>query len=77
MKTVSVAAIVEEAIGRGGKRLISVPAMITRLRDAVPDCEHTDDELAHLVSIIAISKGCDLSFVGRQALDPVGAADKR
>lgn len=62
MKRVSVATLAEEAIARDGNRLISVSSLVLDLRKAVPDCEHTDEELAHLVAMIAISKGCNLSF---------------
>ena len=63
MKKISVAAFAEEAIAKGGRRLVSVPATVMQIRKAIPDCEHTDEELAHLVSVIAVSRGCDLSFV--------------
>lgn len=63
MKKMSVAAFAEQAITRGGRNMISVPALVGDIRTAVPDCEHTDDELAHLVTVIAISRGCNLSFV--------------
>lgn len=62
MKVVSVAALTEQAIAKGG-RMISVPSMVSWLRAMQPLCEHTDDELSHLVAIIAISKGRDLSFI--------------
>ena len=63
MNRISVAALAEEAIAKGGARLISVPSLVLDLRKAVPDCEHTDEELAQLVAMIAISKGCNLSFL--------------
>ncbi len=71
MNNISVAAFVEQAIARGGKRLISVPNMVSELRLAKPDCEHTDDELAHLITVIAINKGCDLSFMRPKGFDAV------
>jgi hypothetical protein len=63
VKRVSVAAFAEEAIATRGNRLISVPGLVSEIRSALPDCEHTDDELAQLVSVIAVSKGLSLSFV--------------
>lgn len=62
MKKLSVAAFAEELITTGGKRLISVPGMVETLRTTYPECEHNDDELRQLVSMIAVSKGCDLAF---------------
>jgi len=62
VKVISVAALAERAVADGG-RMISVPRTVSLLREAMPSCEHTDDELAHLVAIIAVSKGRDLSFV--------------
>lgn len=72
MKKVSVAALVELAIAKGGKRMISVPAMVSQLRQAAPGCEHTDEELRDLVAMIAISKGCNLSFIRPPDFDPPG-----
>ncbi|MEO3385610.1 hypothetical protein [Mesorhizobium sp. CAU 1741] len=71
MKNTSVAAFVEQAIAKRGKRLISVPALVSELRSAKPDCEHTDDELSHLITVIAISKGCNLSFMRPKGFDAV------
>lgn len=71
LNRISVAALAEEAIARGGNRLISIPSLVVDLRKAVPDCEHTDEELAQLIATIAISKGCNLSFLRPQAF-PVG-----
>lgn len=71
MSRVSVAALAEEAIARVGNRLICVPSLVVELRKAVPDCEHTDEELAHLIAMIAISKGCNLSFLRPHGF-PVG-----
>ena len=62
MKVISVAALAERAITQGG-RMISIPRTVSALREALPSCEHTDEELAQLVAIIAVSRGRDLSFV--------------
>lgn len=63
MKKLSVAAFAEQAIASRGTKLISVPALVSEIRAAVPQCEHTDDELAQLISAIAVSQGRNLSFV--------------
>ncbi len=70
MKKLSVAALAEQAIASSGKRLISVPTLVSDLRTALPECEHTDEELAHLVSVIAVSKGLNLSFVRIGGFEP-------
>jgi hypothetical protein len=62
-KRLSVAAFTEQAIRRGDKRLIVVPELISDIRRTIPDCEHTDEELAQLISVIAVSRSCSLSFM--------------
>jgi hypothetical protein len=62
LKANSVAAIAEKAIVGSG-RVVSVPRLVRELRRCVPDCEHTDEELAHLVAVIAIAQGRTLSFL--------------
>ena len=69
MSKLSVAAFAEQAIASSGRRLISVPALVSDIRTALPDCEHTDEELAHLVAVIAVSRGYDLSFLRPQGWD--------
>lgn len=62
-KKLSVAAFAEQAIGKRERRLIVVPALISNIRQAIPDCEHTDDELAQLISVIAVTRSCSLSYM--------------
>ncbi len=71
MKRTSVAAFAEQAIAHSANRLISVPSLVSSIRQAMPACEHTDDELAHLVSVIAVSKGLSLSFIRPVGFEPV------
>lgn len=71
MKKLSVAAFAEKAIASRGAKLVSVPELVSEIRAAVPQCEHTDDELAHLVSVIAVSQGRNLSFVRPAGYDLV------
>lgn len=72
MKKLSVATFAEQAIARAETRLISVPALVSEIRAAVPECEHTDDELAHLISVIAVSRGLNLSFVRPVGFEVIG-----
>lgn len=69
MKKVSVAAFAEKTIAKGSRRLIVVPALISDIRRTIPDCEHTDDELAQLISVIAVSKSCNLSFARAEGFE--------
>jgi hypothetical protein len=69
VKRVSVAAFAEKAITSWGGGMISVPGLVSEIRKALPECEHTDDELAQLVSVIAVSKGRSLSFMRPSGLD--------
>lgn len=61
----SVASFAEQFIVGSKTRLISVPVVVSGIRQHLPDCEHTDEELAEIVSMIAINKGYDLSFLHR------------
>jgi len=70
VKKISVAALAEQAIASSGKRLISVPTLVSDIRMALPECEHTDEELAQLVSVIAVSRGLNLSFLRHPGFDP-------
>jgi hypothetical protein len=62
-KKISVAAFAEKVIGQGEKRLIVVPALISDIRRTIPHCEHTHEELSRLISVIAVSRSCSLSFM--------------
>lgn len=59
----SVASFAEKIITGSKSGIISVPSVVTGIRQQLPECEHTDEELAHVVSMIALSKGRNLSFV--------------
>ena len=52
----------EDAVARGG-RVISVPRTVSLLREANPAWEHSDEELAQIVAMVAIRMGRDLSFI--------------
>lgn len=62
VKRPSVAALAEAAVASAGK-VVCVPLVAEALRRALPSCEHTDEELAHIVAVIAVSRGRNLSFV--------------
>lgn len=62
MYRMCVAELVERSLPDRRKRLVSVPDMIYNIRREFPQCEHTDAELAELVAVIAIRRGCNLSF---------------
>lgn len=69
MRKPSVASFAEQIITGSKSRLISVHTVVSGIRDQLPECEHTDEELAHVVSMIALSKGCDLSFLRRDRVE--------
>jgi hypothetical protein len=71
VKHVSVASFAEQIIAGSRTRLISVPNVVSGIREKLPDCEHTDDELAQIVAMIAVSRGCQLSFVRPHGFEPV------
>lgn len=71
MKQVSVAAFAEQIIADSKAGLISVPNVVSDIREHLPHCEHTDEELAQIVSMIAISKGRQLSFIRPHGFEPV------
>jgi hypothetical protein len=62
LKVLSVAALAEQVVASSG-RIVSVPHTVRHLRSVLPACEHTDEELAQLVSMIAIRRGRNLSFI--------------
>lgn len=72
LKKLSVASFAEQIIGDSRARLISVPMVVSGIRERLPDCEHTDQELAQIVSMIALSKGRNLSFMPPRG---IGLAD--
>jgi len=71
VKRVSVAAFAEQIIADSKAALISVPNVVSDIREHMPDCEHTDEELAQIVTMIAINKGRQLSFIRPQGFEPV------
>lgn len=71
VKRISVASFAEQAIAESRSRLISVPNVVAGIRERIPGCEHTDEELAHIVSMIAINRGCQLSYVRAIGYEPV------
>lgn len=54
---------------------LSTTAAVAHLREVVPDCEHTDEELVQLVAISAIRHGGRVAFDG--PLKPNAAALER
>lgn len=69
----SVAGMIESYVAArvGTKRPISTADVVRMIRQALPDCEHTDPELVNLIATIAVSKGCDVAFD-----PPLGKAGK-
>ena len=59
----SVASFAEQFIAGSKTRLISVPAVVSGIREQLPDCEHTDEELSQIVSMIAVNRGRQLSYI--------------
>jgi hypothetical protein len=61
-RKISAAELVEQVVLEGKGRVISTSDLTFAIREAIPDCEHTDDELAQLIAAIAIQHGCNVSF---------------
>ncbi len=61
-RRISAAALVEELVSTGKGRVVSVPDTIHSIRNAIRECEHTDEELAQLIAAIAIYRGCSVAF---------------
>lgn len=59
----TVAEIVDSFVSSGlSKHIISTGEAIRSIRYLVPRCEHTDRELADLVALYAMRRGCDVAF---------------
>ena len=58
---------------------ISTAKIVAHLREHVPDCEHTDQELVQLIAIIGVRQRCPLSFDGpfAAAMSPAPPMDAR
>lgn len=60
----TVAGVIESYVAArvGTKHPISTADVLRTVRQALPDCEHTDRELIDIVATIAISQGCNVAF---------------
>jgi hypothetical protein len=63
VKRISVASFAEQIIDSSKAKMISVPQVVAGIREKLPDCEHTDEELSQIVSMIAVNRGRQLSYI--------------
>lgn len=60
----SVAAVAEAYVAArvGTKHPVSTGDAVRAIRQAVPICEHTDRELVDVITVVAVSSGCNVAF---------------
>lgn len=58
----SVAELIEQTVLKGSGRVVSTADLIFLVREMLPACEHSDEELAQLIAAIAIQHGCNVAF---------------
>lgn len=61
-RKVSVASFIEDNIIGTSRKIVSTSDMIHAVRSAFPACEHTNDELAQLIAMLAIRMGRNVNF---------------
>jgi hypothetical protein len=61
-RKVSVASFIEDNITGTSRKIVSTSEMIHAVRSAFPACEHTNDELAQLIAMLAIRMGRNVNF---------------